>query len=451
MPTYVYKAMTRQGQIVRNRIVDSSKENCVKRLKNNDLIPISVAQTYRNTESHVKKKPRNLKQRDSELKRLGTQRVKETGGTTMKKPLWAKLASRMRNAKKITSRDIRIFTQNFYLLKKAKFNNVHALSTIVESTENPRLKLIIEDILYGVEAGEYMHTTMEYYSDIFPYVYINMIKVGELSGSLEQSLKQAIKYLDESEALRTKLKRILVPNIAMFVGIIIMLFACVIVGIPAIQNIFDAIGSKEELPWITMWFAGVVDVLMVYWYIPVMIIVATVVAIVLYIKTPKGRYNFDRFKYTMPIFGQLIYLVDFSRLMKNMLLNLQNGIRIQEALEVSKNVIKNNVMLSMIDVAISNIYIGQSWIEPFENARFANAMTVEMLKIGMKTDLTEMMEKLVEYMDVDIDNALEKIMKVLPELAYGVVGVVLIFFVVVVLVPCIQVYMGGFLFSAYDV
>ena len=54
-------------------------------------------------------------------------------------------------------------------------------------------------------------------------------------------------------------------------------------------------------------------------------------------------------------------------------------------------------------------------------------------------------------MDVDIDNALEKIMKVLPELAYGVVGVVLIFFVVVVLVPCIQVYMGGFLFSAYDV
>jgi len=151
----------------------------------------------------------------------------------------------------------------------------------------------------------------------------------------------------------------------------------------------------------------------------------------------------------MPIFGKLIYLIDFSRLLKNMLLNIQNGIRIQDALTVSKNVVKNTVMLSMIDVAINNIYLGQSWIEPFETTKFSNPMTVEMLKIGMKTDLGEMMDKLVEYMDIDIDNALEKIMKVLPEIAYAVVGVVLIFFVIVVLVPCVQIYMGGFLFSAY--
>ena len=103
----------------------------------------------------------------------------------------------------------------------------------------------------------------------------------------------------------------------------------------------------------------------------------------------------------------------------------------------------------MVDMAIKNIYIGQSWIEPFENTSFSNSMTIEMLKIGMKTDLAEMMEKLVEYMDIDIDNTLEKIMKVLPEIVAAIVGVVLIFFVVVVLVPCIQIYMGGFLFSAY--
>ena len=151
----------------------------------------------------------------------------------------------------------------------------------------------------------------------------------------------------------------------------------------------------------------------------------------------------------MPIFGKLIYLIDFSRLLKNILLNLENGIRIQDALIVSKSVVKNNVMLSMIDIAINNIYIGQSWIEPFENASFSNPMTVEMLKIGMRTDLTEMMGKLVEYMDIDIDNTLERITRVLPEVTYAIVGSVLIFFVVVVLVPCIQLYMGGFLFSAY--
>ena len=76
-------------------------------------------------------------------------------------------------------------------------------------------------------------------------------------------------------------------------------------------------------------------------------------------------------------------------------------------------------------------------------------MTTEMLKIGMQTDLTEMIAKLLEYMEQDIDNTMEKVIKVLPEVSYAFVGVVLIFFVVVVLVPCIQMYMGGFLFEAY--
>lgn len=447
MPTYMYKAMTKQGQIVKNRITDVNKINCIKRLKRNDLMPISIVQTLR-VAKKTKKKPRNFRRVNNELKKIGTQRLKRKN-TTSKKSLREKYSSKLMKNKAITSRDIRIFTQNFYLLKKANFNNVHALSTVMESTENPKLKLIIEDILYGVEAGEYMHTTMEYYSDVFPYIYVNMIKVGELSGSLDISLSQAIRYLDESETLKTKLKRALVPNIAMFIGIIVMLFVCVIVGVPAIQNIFESIGTTEQLPKITLWFSEVVNVLMEYWYIPVIIISAIVGGIVFYIHTPIGRYKFDTFKYTMPIFGKLIYLIDFSRLLKNMLLNIENGIRIQDALEVSKSVIKNNVMLSMVDVAINNIYIGQSWIEPFENAKFSNGMTVEMLKIGMKTDLPEMMEKLIEYMDIDINNTLERIMKVLPEIAYSIVGVVLIFFVVVVLVPAIQVYMGGFLFSAY--
>ena len=78
-------------------------------------------------------------------------------------------------------------------------------------------------------------------------------------------------------------------------------------------------------------------------------------------------------------------------------------------------------------------------------------MITEMLKIGMQTDLTEMIEKLLEYMRIDIENILDKIMKVMPQLVYGIVGVVLIFFVLVVLVPLLQVYMGTFLFSAYGV
>lgn len=448
MPTYVYKAMTKNGQIVKNKITDVDKAKCIQRLKQNELEPISLTLAFGSGEKE-KNKPKNFRRANDDLKRIGMDRAKESSRNTQERSFLGKVISVIEDKRKISSRDIRIFTQNFYLLKKAKFNNVHALSTVMENTENPRLRAVIEDILYGVEAGEFMYTTMEYYSDIFPYIYVNIIKVGELSGSLDMALAQAIKYLDETEELNSKLRKILIPNLISFVGIIIMLFVCIIVGLPAVQNIFSTVGTTDHLPAITLWFAGVVDVILAYWYIPVIFIAIGIGIFVAYIHTPVGRYRFDNFKYTMPIFGKLVYLIDFSRLLRNMLLNIQNGIRIQDALDVSKNVVKNTVMLSMIDASINNIYIGQSWIEPFETAKFSNPMTVEMLNIGMKTDLTEMMTKLVEYMDIDIDNALERIMKILPEMAAVVVGVVLIFFVIVVLVPCIQIYMGGFLFSAY--
>lgn len=230
-----------------------------------------------------------------------------------------------------------------------------------------------------------------------------------------------------------------------------MLVVGTLVAVPAIQGVYDSVGSTDTLPAITIWFSNFINGIIKHWYIPTAFIVAIVTGILLYINTPKGKYNFHYFKYTMPVFGKLIYSLDFSRFVKAMMLNLDNGMRIQDALEVSKNVVSNYVFLSMVETAINNILIGQSWIEPFERSGLSSAMITEMLKIGMQTDLSEMMEKLVEYMEIDINNILEKIMKVLPQLMYSIVGVVLIFFVLVVLVPMLQVYMGTFLFSAAEV
>ena len=448
MPTYVYRAMTKSGLIVRNKIESPSRQNLLKTLKGNDLLPIDVQQ-IRYVGKQQKKAKKNITNIEEIMKNVNTTNI----GKSKPKQLSTKEKINLYFAKteKITTRDIMIFTQNFYLLKKANFNNIHALDTIIQSTENVSFRGILEDILAGVEAGENMYTTMEYYSNVFPYIYVNMIKVGELSGSLTNSLQQAVKYLDESDALNRKLKSILIPNIVQFVLLLVMLFVGTLVAIPAIQNIFDEMGTEDELLAITLWFADVVDLMIAYWYIPVFIIVVIAAGILFYIHTPKGKYNFHYFKYKMPIFGELIFALDFSRFLKAMLLNLRNGMRIQDSIEVSKNVIKNYVMLSMIETSINNMLTGSSWIEPFEKSGLAKPMITEMLKIGMQTDLAEMMEKLVEYMQIDIDNIMEKIMKVLPQVVYAIVGVVLIFFVLVVLVPCIQVYMGNFLFSAYGV
>ena len=447
MATFSYRALTQEGRIVTNRIEEGSRLAVVKKLKANGLYPISIVQRKSKKNKVLKKKKRNITDIKDVLENVNTTVI--INDNRRKLSLKDKINNYLGTEQKVTARDISIFTQNFYLLKKANFNNVHALTTIIDSTENLTLVEILEDILAGVEAGDYMYKTMEYYSDVFPYIYINMIRVGELSGSLENALLQAVEYLDSSSKINKKLKGILIPNIAQFVLLIVMLFVGTLYALPQVEKVFEEIGTSSKLPGITVWFQGVVNAMMKYWPLPTAIIAGIIAATVLYIQTPKGKYRYHYFKYTMPIFGKLIFSLDFSRLMKAMLLNLKNGMRIQEALEVSKNVVSNYVMLSIIENSLKNILIGQSWIEPFEKSGLASSMITEMLKIGMQTDLTEMMEKLVEYMEIDIDNTMEAIMKTLPQVMYAIVGVVLIFFVVVVVVPMIQVYMGNFLFDAY--
>lgn len=452
MPAFQYKAIdNRTGQMIKNTVNGVTKQELYKMLKNNGLTPIDIQQALEVT---ANKQPVK-KHRSSEeiLRDLSPDQVRliynsnSSAKKTKSMTAQSKKISKNRGHK-ITTRDIIIFTQNFLLLKKADFNNIHALETVISSTENAKFKSILEDILAGVESGENMYTTMEYYSDIFPVIYVNMIKVGELSGSLVKSLEQAMEYLETSNALAKRVKKIVLPNVIQFVGMLVLLIGGTIFIIPTIQKVFDSMGSTEQLPWITQKFSEFLNSLKYWWYYPVALITIAVIAIMAYIRTPKGRYQWHLFKYKAPIFGPLIYAVDFSRVMKAISLNLKNGMRIQQALEVSKNVAKNNVMLSILETSINNCLIGKSWVEPFEESGFGNAMSAEMLKVGMQTDLPKMMDKLMEFIESDIDTILQRIMKVLPEVSYILVGVVLIFFVCVVLVPCIQVYMGGFMFSS---
>ena len=446
MATFNYRALTEDGRIVRNKVEEGNRLALIRKLKSNGLYPISITQSVSRRNDKTKQR-RNVSNIHNIIDDVNTNVT--INDNRRKVSFKDKVNNYLGTREKVTPRDISIFTQNFYLLKKANFNNVHALTTIIDSTDNMTLVEILEDILAGVEAGDYMYRTMEFYSDIFPYIYINMIRVAELSGSLENALLQAVEYLDSTASINKRLRGILIPNIAQFALLIVMLFVGTLFAIPQIQKVFNEVGTTSTLPAITLWFQAVVNAFLKYWPIPTLVLVLAIVALILYIQTPKGKYKYHYFKYTMPIFGKLIFSLDFTRILKAMLLNLKNGMRIQESLEVSRNVVNNYVMLSIIENSIKNILIGQSWIEPFEKSGLASPMITEMLKIGMQTDLAEMMDKLVEYMEIDIDNTMDAIMKTLPQVMYTIVGVVLIFFVVVVVVPMIQVYMGNFLFDAY--
>ena len=170
MATFYYRALTEDGRIITNKVEEGNRLTLIKKLKSNGLYPISVIQRNANRTKLLKKKRRNISNIQDVLESVNTTVI--LNDNRRKLTVKDKVNQYLGTEDKVTERDISIFTENFYLLKKANFNNVHALTTIINSTENLTLVAILEDILAGVEAGDYMYKTMEYYSNIFPYIYI---------------------------------------------------------------------------------------------------------------------------------------------------------------------------------------------------------------------------------------------------------------------------------------
>lgn len=429
-------------------MTDINQINIMKRLKDNGLTPIKV------------KLSRNIFSR-SGMPDKKNKNVSETVSKINEKMEQSKPKNRILKSdldvpslnigSGVKYEEILAFTQNFHLLKKAGFTNVRALTTLMENTESKYLREIIADILNGIESGEYIYSTMENYPKVFSPLYINIVKVGEMSDSLAESLEQALNSLENNRDIKRKVRKAVFQPAAMIIVLIVMALVAIIWGLPVMENLYKELGVEDQIPAATLAFSHFVKALGRVWYLIVGIIGAMVFGFITWYKTPNGRFIVDKFKYTMPIFGQLMIRLDLQKFLRAMELNLDNNSKLDDSIEVSKSVVKNYVFLAIVESAQNNLSQGLSWVEPFEQYKFMPKMTTEMLKIGMETDIKSMMSKITEYISEDIEITMARIIAVIPQVSMAIAGVFLIAFIIIILKPIMEVYMGNFLFDAYGI
>lgn len=425
MVRYSCKVLTPQGQIVKLELGAEDKVSCIKRLKKNGMTPISVEEKHgiakqKKTESTAKVKVKTKKKLD--------------------------LNKSIAINKKVTPEQIKKFSEDYLILKNANFSNSHALETIINNCENVEFKRILREIKSNVDGNEYMYKVMEKYPTIFPLVYINLVKSGELSNNVENSFKHAISYLEDEAELNEKINKIIIPNVIIFIIILILLFITLIIGIPIIEKIFIENGSIAELPLITRMLSRISRGIIKFRYFFLLVIGLVIILFLRYINTEDGRYNVDYYIYKNKIFGRLLYLMDFSKIIRSLEISLSNKVRMQDALEISKNSISNTYMLDLIERGINNIYSGKSWIAPFEETGFMNNIVVEILRVGTIEKGSMTVEKAIEYVDYEIDRQIDYLIKKLPEISNVIVGITLFLFTLIVVIPCVQIYLGGYLF-----
>ena len=467
MAVYEYKAMASNGRVITNKMkFDGTVVQASKHLKDMGLKPISVKKKSFDLTEFTDKfrvKPQNkrgaiglndavlvadqeiLREREA-LKKQVTAKQKSlkdilTGDVNIKLPdLTAFLP--------IGVDEVISFTEMFLLLKKSNFTNIRAIQTLYNNSQNQAMKSILGDMIAGMETGGYIYSTMEYYPKVFPEIYTNLIKVGETTGSLVNSLEQALKYIQDTTRIKKAVKKALFGPLAQSLLLIVGGVLCIIFGLPVMQDMYASYGLTDQIPEATMATANFIYWCGEHWYLILAVIVGVVVLFNVWKRTTIGKYQWDKFKLYVPIFGPLIMRLQVQKFFVAVNINLKNNARLQDAISDCKTVVTNDVVRAAIEAAEANLIVGDSWIEPFENLKNFPPMIQEMLRIGMETDMPSMIENILSFIDEDIRITIERITKTLPSVSMIFMGVILIGFVIIILKPIMEVYMGSFLFEA---
>ena len=469
MPVYEYKAVASNGRTVSSKInIDGSEQVLRQKLTQMGLKPISIKKKKFDVESTLDKlkrvKPRNKRAA------IGIDEAVLVQDRDFAKEEEAILA-KAKTAKKKSIKDILMgdvsmpsldlsaylpikveevisFTEMFLLLKRSNFTNIRAITTLYNNATNMAMKSILGDMLNGLETGEYIYVTMKYYSNVFPEIYTNLIKVGEETGALVNALEQALVYLNDTVNIKKKVKKALVGPIAQSILLIIGAIVCIYVGLPVMQNMYADYGLTDQIPEATMAAARFVYWCGDHWFLILAAFIGIIVSFRFWTKTSSGKYLWDKFKINSPIFGPLILRLQIQKFFIAVNINLKNNARLQDAIADSKHVVTNDVVRAAIEAAESNLIVGDSWIEPFEKMPKFPPMIKEMLRIGMETDMQEMIDNILKFVNEDIDITIRRITATLPQVSMAFMGIVIIGFVIIILKPIMEVYMGSFLFEA---
>lgn len=428
MQKFNCKVMTPQGQIVNLKIEEENKISCLKKLKRNQMTPISIEPSFNFLNKYKTKTTATIYSRKNKNSILDILNID------------------VKLKKRVSTEEIKEFTIDLYTLRKSNFSTEHALLAIINKVENEEFKECLRDVLTRIQNGSYIYKSLKEHKNIFPLVYKNLIKTGELTNSLDQALEHAITYLEDEQKIKAKIKNTLIPNICMCIGIFVMLVIAVMIVIPNLQSILTSYNSGIVLPKYVTVLSKIITLIIKRWYILLFVIAVSFGIFIKYISKENGKYKFDEFKYKNKFSGKLAFLLDFSRIIKSIFLNLKNRMRLQDALEISKNVTKNTYLANLIEKSINNFYIGKAWLDVFEEEKILSPIVFELLKKGSKLRSIDTFDMGIKYLDKDIEKEIEKVLRRLSEISYITVGITLLIFVLTILLPCMQIYFGSVLF-----
>ena len=308
------------------------------------------------------------------------------------------------------------------------------LRSLKEQTLNQKFKEILEEIGLQIEGGSTLFGAMSKHPDVFPVVYVNMIRAGETSGRLGESLDRFVALADRELRTRQRMKETTrYPKIVIF-SVVIAFVVLLAFVIPRFAQIFAQF--KTPLPLPTRMMIGTNNFFRNYWYLVLPAFVFIPILFIRYIRTENGRIFWDRLKIRIPVFGRLFLIAALSRFTHTFVMLNKSGIPILQILEITSTTI-NNVMLSRsIEEISKKVREGRSLADAMRESKRFTPLVLQMVAVGETSGtLDEMLVRITEYYDLELENSIKKMTTYIEPALTLFMGVVVLFLALAVFLP----------------
>ena len=385
MPTYVFKGRNRLNEIVVGERVADNREALRQILRREQV-----------TLTSVKEKGREIG-------------IPKFGGR-----------------KKVKAKDLSVFTRQFSVMIDAGLPLVQCLEILAQQQENKYFQQTLMQVRQDVEEGSTLAGALARHPKVFDQLYANMVEAGETGGILDLILQRLSTFIEKI----VKLKRDIISAMIYPAAVVLLAIAAVavimVVVIPQFQQIFlGLLGPGELLPLPTRIVVGISNFLAGWGGLTILVaIIAAVVAIRFYYKTPVGRRMIDRLLLKIPILGEIFRKIAVARFSRTLSTLLSSGVPILQSLDITARTAGNVIIEEAIGKVRAGVERGESFVEPLKATEVFPHMVAQMIGIGEQTGaLDAMLAKIADFYEQEVDAAIANLLTLIEPLLIGFLGV----------------------------
>ena len=338
---------------------------------------------------------------------------------------------------RIKTKDRVVFSRQLATLIGAGLPLSQSLHTVVEQTDNTRMKSVVQDILTSVEGGKALAEAFSRHPDVFDSVFISLVEAGEASGTLDRALERIAAQQEKDAEMMGKIKGAMIyPAIVMVVILGVMVFMLFTI-VPQVEKLYSDL--NQELPFISQIMVGTASLILKFWWAVPIILGAIIYFSVQYFKTEGGQRVMDSVKLNFPIFGPLfrkLYMARFTRTGSTL---LSTGVPMLDALEICAKSVNNSYVGNSISRAADKVKNGKGLAESLENEDYILALAPQMIGIGEKSGkVDEMMAKTATVYENELDSAIRAISTIIEPVLMVVLAIAAGGMVAAILLPIYQ-------------